>query len=191
MVSLVGNQGITAADVDSGQLVAYASFWEQTLTNQFGVGPPYDDAQVTLTFLDAASNIISSILTPELESHNSYWSNYTGQYLIPVGTRFINYTVDFMPHGDNDVVFVDDNLLLVGFVYGTQLPSLGITRAGTNVVVSWPGWATNFTLQSSTNLSASNSWQAVTNVPGASPGGGLAVTNSASGQGSFYRLRSQ
>jgi hypothetical protein len=190
VMALVGNQGITTASIDSGQLLATVSFWEQTLTNQFGFGPPYDDAQVTLSFLDAASNTISSISTPELESHNNYWSNYTGGYLIPAGTRFINYTMDFIPHGDNDLVFVDDNLLLVSFVHGIQLPSLSMLKAGSNVVISWPGWATNFVLESSTNLPAAYSWQNVTNVPTATPGG-LAVTNSPTGPNRFYRLRSQ
>jgi hypothetical protein len=187
VVSLIGNQGITAAQLDSGQLTVYASFWEQTLTNHFGVGPPYDDALVILSFLDAASNTISLMSTPELESHNGYWSNYTAHYLVPPGTRSINYTVNFIPHGDIDEVFVDDNLLLASLAQGTQLPSLSIFRAGSNVVISWPASATNFTLQSTTNLSATNSWQPITNIPEPSPTG-LAVTNATSGQNLFYRL---
>jgi hypothetical protein len=183
-VALVGNQGITEAKLDSGQLAVSVSFWEQTVPNGPG---PYDDAQVALAFRDASSSVISSVSTPEIDSYSGVWSNYTAQYLIPVGTRFIDYTINFIPYGDGDTVLVDDNLLLA---HDIELPSLNVSTAGTNVVITWPAWASNFGLESNTDLSTPNLWQSVPNIPAVTPAG-LAVTNSRLGRDRFYRLRGQ
>jgi hypothetical protein len=43
-------------------------------------------------------------------------------------------------------------------------PKLNIAYAGTNVVLSWPAYQTNYFLRSTTNLAPPISWQAVTNA---------------------------
>jgi hypothetical protein len=181
-VSLVGNQGITASALDSGQLLARVSFFE----NQSVVPPPYDDAQVTLTFLDAGMIALGSNSTPPLQTPDGNWANSTSFYPIPSGTRFINYTVSFNPAADGDIVFVDDNLLLVSGP--PSPPALTVLETSTNVLLSWPAWASNGILQFTTNLSAVNSWQDLTNIPtGTSTG--FFLTDSLVGPDRFYRLR--
>lgn len=65
-------------------------------------------------------------------------------------------------------------------------PTLALSAAGPNVVVTWPSSFTGYTLQTTTNL-GSPSWSAV--VPSPSVVGGLfTVTNTASGAVRFYRL---
>jgi len=80
---------------------------------------------------------------------------------------------------------------LLGGGYGTVFaltlqPSLGITTAGNQLVLSWPTWAPNFNLQSTTNL-VSPVWTTVSPAPVAVNGLNL-VTNTISGTQMFYRL---
>jgi hypothetical protein len=180
--SLVGNQGITAGAIDSGQLVAYASFWE----NQSNLPPPDVGAQVTLTFLDAGMKGLGTNSTPELETSDGNWTNSTSSYPIPPLTRYISYTVNYIHSVDGDIAFVDDNLLLVSGP--PNPPALTVSKTGTNVVVSWPAWVSSGVLQFTTNLSMANSWQDLTNIP-AITSAGYSVTDSVVGLDRFYRLR--
>jgi len=109
-INLVGNQGLTAAGIDSGNGKALLSFWEQGLNQS----DPSDDALVRLTFLDGSSNTISFVETPEVDSHDGTWKQYTNSYAIPVGTRTISYGMGFVRHAGSDLdSFVDDNFLAV------------------------------------------------------------------------------
>jgi pimeloyl-ACP methyl ester carboxylesterase len=67
-------------------------------------------------------------------------------------------------------------------------PLLQAQAAGNNCVLSWPLSASDYILQTSTNLADTNSWTAVPNVP-AIVNLQNAVTNSASDGARFYRLR--
>jgi len=186
-VDLVNNQGITVAALDSGRLLANVIFWEQTVPDGANPGPAYDYAQLSLTFLDADSNTVSTVLTSPLNAHIGYWSNYTGQYVIPATTRSIQYAMDFHSmhtSGMGDQIFEDDNLL---FINAAQSPPLSVDKAGDNIVLSWPAWAAHFDLQSSTTLAEPTPWQTVTNVPVAASGR-FFVTNSMPGA-QYYRLR--
>ncbi len=112
-------QGITAAQVDGGAMLAQVSFWEQGL-NQ---GTPSDDGSVTLTFLDVNSTAISTVTTSTVDSHGGTWTNETAAFAIPVGTRSITYAMNFMRNQqlDNDA-FIDDNSLSVASTMYTGLP---------------------------------------------------------------------
>ena len=44
----------------------------------------------------------------------------------------------------------------------TTAPQLTIANAGTNVLVTWPSYASNYQLQTTTNLLAANSWTQIT-----------------------------
>jgi hypothetical protein len=186
-VDLVDNQGITAAALDSGKLLANVIFWEQTVPDAANLGPNYDYAQVSLSFLDSKSNTMGTLLTSPLDAHVGYWSNYTAQHVIPPATRSLQYAIDFHSlhsSGVGDHIFEDDNLL---FISAPPSPTLSVNKAGDNIVLSWPAWAANFDLQSSATLARPISWQTVTNIPVAA-WGRFFVTNSISGA-QYYRLR--
>jgi len=125
------------------------------------------------------------------------------------GTDFTNlYTFTPTSNGTNsDGAFPFGGLILSGnTVYGTTTqggnagngtvfsitlpvtpPTLTITPAGTNVVLTWPTTPIGFTLQSTTNLGSNALW--TTNFP--SPvlvNGQSTVTNPVSGAHQFYRL---
>ena len=186
-VPLAGNQGITADEIDSGLMMADVSFWEQG-ADQYRMGPPYDDASVTVAFVDSATNLITSSSTPELASEDGYWTNCRAQFQIPPGTRAIVYTIEFITYGYYDLVYVDDNSLAVYSTQITQPPSLTLVAAGSNVVFSWPAWATDYIPESTTNLADPNSWQPLTNAPAATADG-FVLTNALKGPERFYRLR--
>jgi formylglycine-generating enzyme required for sulfatase activity len=63
---------------------------------------------------------------------------------------------------------------------------LWIAPAGNQVVLSWPAWASNYVLQSTTNFLPA-AWSNVTNVP-VIVNGRDTVTNPVSGTQQFYRL---
>jgi hypothetical protein len=56
-----------------------------------------------------------------------------------------------------------------------------------NLILSWPLLAANFSLQTTTNLAAPNSWVTLTNVP-AIVNLQSTITNLVIGNLSFYRL---
>jgi uncharacterized repeat protein (TIGR03803 family) len=75
-----------------------------------------------------------------------------------------------------------------GTVFALSLaPSLGIAPTGNQVVLSWPGWAPAFALQTTTNLVSPRVWT-TNSTPPAIVNGQFTVTNSISGTKQFYRL---
>jgi hypothetical protein len=67
-------------------------------------------------------------------------------------------------------------------------PLLSITRLTSGVVLSWPAYSGDFTLESVTTLNVSNDWSTVTNPPTVH-GTNNVVTNSTSDPKKYYRLR--
>ena len=65
-------------------------------------------------------------------------------------------------------------------------PSLSLTTTGANNIIAWPAWATDYQLQSTTNL-AGGDWQAVSNFSALS-GYDSVVTNSTTNSTIFFRL---
>ena len=72
--------------------------------------------------------------------------------------------------------------------YVAPAPSLSVEASGSGLKVSWPLAAQNFGLEFTTNLTATNSWTAATNVPAVADLQNL-VTNPISGGAKFYRLK--
>jgi hypothetical protein len=72
--------------------------------------------------------------------------------------------------------------------YSLQLPSLQAQMSGGNLILSWPPSASDFVLETTTNLADTNSWTAVTNAP-AIVDLQNAVTNPISGGAQFFRLK--
>jgi hypothetical protein len=68
-------------------------------------------------------------------------------------------------------------------------PRLNIAHAGTNVVLNWPAYQTNYALRSTTNLSLAISWQAVTNTA-TNSGGQRTVRVPSLDWNRFFRLES-
>ncbi|MGH7981425.1 MAG: hypothetical protein ACREE6_18765, partial [Limisphaerales bacterium] len=74
----------------------------------------------------------------------------------------------------------------VNLSYGA--PALAATFSGGDLSVSWPGWASNYSLYYATNLNASANWFPVTNQP-QSINGNFSVVLPANGMAHFYRLK--
>jgi uncharacterized repeat protein (TIGR03803 family) len=75
-----------------------------------------------------------------------------------------------------------------GTVFALSLvPSLGIAVTGNQVVLSWPTWARNYGLQTTTNLVSAAFWTTVSPGPVVVNGQNV-VTNPISGTQKFYRL---
>ena len=108
-VSLTGS-GLTTGEIDTGNLFANVSFWEQSL-NQ---GTPSDNAHLVLNYLDINSALIGSSVTDTVDSHDLLWMQGGGSFMIPINTRFVEYVMDFTRHegSDNDA-FIDDNSLTI------------------------------------------------------------------------------
>jgi cyclophilin family peptidyl-prolyl cis-trans isomerase len=66
-------------------------------------------------------------------------------------------------------------------------PSITLTTVGTNNIVAWPAWATDYQLQSTTNLVGAN-WQAVSNFS-ALNGYDNVITNNTTNGTLFFRLK--
>jgi cyclophilin family peptidyl-prolyl cis-trans isomerase len=66
-------------------------------------------------------------------------------------------------------------------------PSVSLTTTGTDNIVAWPAWATDYQLQSATNLADAN-WQAVSNFS-ALNGYDSVVTNNTTNDVLFFRLK--
>lgn len=185
VVGLVGNQGVTAGAIDGGSLYAYVSFWEQGL-NQ---GAPSDDGYVSLVFLGAPSNSISTWASPEIDAHFSVWSNYSAYVPIPTGTRFVQYSMNFVRQAGSDLdAFIDDNALSVtDSVLSPTPPVLYISGSPASAVVFWPTQnADGFVLVQDTNLMATN-WTTVGN-PVTTLNGTNQVTISPLLKSQFFRL---
>ena len=70
---------------------------------------------------------------------------------------------------------------------GSVPPVVSLTRTGTNSVVRWPAWATDYQLQSATNIAGPN-WPAVTNFS-VLTGYDSVITNSTTNSAIFFRLK--
>ncbi len=66
-------------------------------------------------------------------------------------------------------------------------PSLSLTTVGTNTLVEWPAWATDYQLQTTTNLGGAN-WETLSNFP-TPTGYSSVVTNSMTNATLFFRLK--
>ncbi|CAF3397022.1 unnamed protein product [Rotaria sp. Silwood1] len=106
---LNGTQGYTEAQLDNGSLSAYISFYQQSWSNY----PNLDKAQISLTFRTLNKTQISTT-TMSPSSCMTSWCLQSFSYLLPVGTRYIDYTMIFTKdQGVQIDSYVDDNSLKV------------------------------------------------------------------------------
>ena len=73
------------------------------------------------------------------------------------------------------------------FRLSVPMPSLSIALAGSNVVLSWPSWASDLHLQRTSDLTTSN-WSAVTNLPVVTNLQNQVTLGPSSSDNTFYRL---
>jgi hypothetical protein len=158
--------GLTPVDDGNWHHIAYVYTWKP-----FGIVSFYIDGKLDseLTHGDPGA----WPLDQELEfgqSHDSYWPPYTG-YLDDI--HIFNRTLSA----------AEITQLMTGGVPAAP-PTLAISRAGSNLTISWTG--TGYVLQQNANLANSTAWA---NVPGvtASP---ATVSLPTSGS-NFYRLKQQ
>ena len=74
-----------------------------------------------------------------------------------------------------------------GIFWNDTLPTLQITRVGTDLRIAWPAWRL-YILEANANLGATNGWTAVTNTP-TLIGHQFVITNSCSSTNVTYRLK--
>jgi hypothetical protein len=96
----------------------------------------------------------------------------------------------------SNIQFVDINGMqsMIAFpvlrLYGpAPVPPLGIQRSNEVVVVSWPSYATNYSLEKSTNFSVLSSWLTV-QQPSVTNVAQISVTIPTSAEQMFFRLKS-
>ncbi|CAF4623829.1 unnamed protein product, partial [Rotaria socialis] len=108
---LNGIQSFSTAQLDAGALHAKISFYYQTYYSWLY---PYDDAEVTITFLSATNAVLGTQDTgyQTCTSSNPGWCYYSNLYSLPVGTRSINYKMIFTRNsGTKIAAYIDDNSL--------------------------------------------------------------------------------
>jgi hypothetical protein len=119
---------------------------------QAGVGSYHDINELTYQLLHD--------LDPTYDLVNSRWGDYSSTSVDPNDpTHF--WTIQMFP----SAVSPD-----TGGTWSTQIteiiattpPQLSLAPAGTNVLVSWPLYAANYQLQSSTNLLNTAGWSQIT-----------------------------
>ncbi|MEY2465732.1 MAG: hypothetical protein QOD03_253 [Verrucomicrobiota bacterium] len=132
--------------------------------------------------LAAGGSVYHDIYEQVEFSDESRWGDYSATTPDPTDfSRF--WTIQMLPLADGETWTMQITELRV-----SQLPQLAIAPAGTNVNILWPLSAASFQLQSSTNLSNTNSWLLVTQTR-ATNGSQLSVTLPASAQQQFFRLK--
>ena len=58
--------------------------------------------------------VLGTLSTPKIDSHHGQWENYANGYGIPVGTRYMTYSMQFLRNYGSDLdAFVDDNSLII------------------------------------------------------------------------------
>ncbi|CAF4574849.1 unnamed protein product [Rotaria socialis] len=108
---LNGMQNFSAAQLDTGTLHAKISFYYQSYYSWLY---PYDDAEVTITFLSNTNAVLGTQDTGYqiCSSNNPGWCYYNNLYSLPVGTRSIDYKMIFTRNsGTKITAYIDDNSL--------------------------------------------------------------------------------
>ncbi|CAF1457658.1 unnamed protein product, partial [Rotaria sordida] len=102
-------QGYTVAQLDSGNLSTYISFYQQSWSGSLAM----DKAQISLIFRTLNKTLISTITT-SLFSCTGNWCLQSFSYQLPVGTRYIDYIMIFTKEAGTTIdSYLDDNSLQV------------------------------------------------------------------------------
>ncbi|MEJ0089352.1 MAG: hypothetical protein WDM80_06350 [Limisphaerales bacterium] len=134
--------------------------------NSYGLTPGADYAYTFLSVSDHDSGIfaIGPSGPPEITSTNIPADTLEYGRVYDVGLYFSERQT---PAGGG----IGAGSITAGWDYLTQTtlftipPWLKIAPAGANVILTWPALAANYQLEKTTSLSATSTWNAVTNVP--------------------------
>lgn len=148
------------------------------LTNTAAAGMKFD---LTLT----STNTYSLTLTPLSDPSAAY--TQTGPLTTNLPINWVNFRLYWdISTGLNDVA---DNYEISSMSISLG-PVLDIQAdgTGTNVVLTWPGWASAYNLESATNLGPQAPWTPVSTSPVLVNGQNV-LTNPAAGAQQFFRLQ--
>jgi sugar lactone lactonase YvrE len=162
------------------------------LNNTIRKGTPYTAQTAVLTLTTSPSGLpieangINYASTPQVFALAAGSVN-TNIATTTNGYTFTNWTVGgtVVSTSSNYTFTLGSNETLVANFLTTR-PLLSITRSNGVTFLFWPSSATGFTLDSATNLRATN-WVAVTNTPAVS-GGHFIVSNTWPDQTRFFQL---
>jgi hypothetical protein len=167
-----GDTAIVAAGTNfvANPLATFTNQIVATFTNGVPGSAPGNFA-ATINWGDnvITAGVISSNLAGSKEVRGSHTYTNSGTYPVYVTIH--------------SVIGLDATVVSTALVQ----PTLRLARAGTNSIVGWPAWASDFQLQSNTNLVSTN-WVAITNLS-ALVGYDNVVTNGSAGSNGFYRLK--
>jgi hypothetical protein len=104
-------------------------------------------------------------------------------------SRFAGQNVELKIATDPLVLSPNDFHFIDSIQFVTAPPKIGVSRPGTNLVVSWPASTTGYVLQSTDALSSTNRWQTVPAAP-VVIGTDQVVTTNTVGKAQFFRLLS-
>jgi cyclophilin family peptidyl-prolyl cis-trans isomerase len=179
--------------------------------------PPYDTQSYTFTFGDTAisalgTNFVANALMPFTNQFLATFTNGVPGSPTNNFTAFINWgdnstnggVTAMSPNGQKEVLgshtytnegdypiylTIQSTVGASTTVVSTAIvpPSLSLTGSTTGNVVRWPAWATDYQLQSNTNLSSAN-WLAVSNFS-TLVGYESVITNNTTGGNLFFRLK--
>jgi hypothetical protein len=105
---------------------------------------------------------------------------------LPVAGAGAIAVADFNNDGQPDIVSAGNGSISV--LLNEFLPPLQIAQTATQVILSWPTYATGFQVTTTTNCASGSSWAVVTNAPTVS-GSMNVLTNSITDTTRFYRLQ--
>ena len=106
-----------------------------------------------------ANEILAQLLSDPVVP--SRWGDYSAMSVDPSDpTRF--WTIQTCPSAADPDSGVGIWSTQITEIIATTPPALTIAKAGTNVLVAWPLYASNYQLQTTTNLLATNSWTQIT-----------------------------
>jgi cyclophilin family peptidyl-prolyl cis-trans isomerase len=179
--------------------------------------PPYDQQEITFAFGDTpisaqASNFTAQVLMPFTNLLMATFTNGVPGSDVTNFTTFINWGDNSTNSGVIITNLIGQMEVLGAHTYtnaGTYPvyiaiqsylgaaatvvstasvpPGLSLSTAGTNNVITWPAWATDYQLQSVSDLAGVN-WQTISNFPVLN-GYDSVVTNSTTNGVLFYRLQ--
>ena len=105
---LGGAQNFGGAQLDAGTLKVEIKFYYQ---NYYNYWLSTDSAQVIVTFLSATSVILGTADSgTQICGTNPGWCSYSTTQNLPVGTRSVQYKMQFNRNGGYDIdAYIDDN----------------------------------------------------------------------------------
>jgi hypothetical protein len=157
-----------------------------------------DAGQATVVGLTTSTNFPTNAVFGFLDSQNAGGQDAFLAEINPAGSGF-NYSA-YLGGADDDVANAitrdaGGNSYVVGvadtfpFILKllTEAP-LTVAPAGTNLTLAWPAYAPEFSLQTSTNLTLTNGWSAISPTR-TTTNGQIQVTVPATNPAGYYRLR--